>query len=244
MTQLIKEALELRGHKVINQGEEPHPEGIDAYFWGGGTLISQNGVFPNLPDKPVIGFGIGVCEAPESTFIKEQFKNIKHIFARDIYSYLWLCKHDIPCTLSFDPIFLLNVPKSEKKREYVVVNIIASPKTDYAYVKELLKKYKDEDIRGFAVGLPEDPMGCVDFNIPCTYYTNPYELVEFLQGANAVISTRLHATILSYMAGVTEINPVIYDPKLTRFKEYVMDNSLNLLYMRETLNKHIDQALL
>lgn len=243
MTYVLKRELEKRGHRVINQGEAPNPYGIDAYFWGGGTLISQHGIFPNLPDTPVIGFGVGVCETPSSIYNKEQFKNVKHVFARDIYSYTWLCNHNIPATLSFDPVFLLDLPKNNFDREYVAINIIASHKTDYKYVKDVIKRYETEDKYGFAVGLPEDPLGCEDFHLPCEFYTDPLLLHSFLSKAKVAITTRLHATVFAYLAGVPTIEPIAYDPKVTRFMEYVVANKLDPNYMRERLNEHIDYAL-
>lgn len=244
MASCIQKALEARGYKVVNQGEEPHPEGIDAYFWGGGTLISQGGIFPPLPvGIPVIGFGIGVCELPLSHFNPEQFRDIRHIFARDYYSYIWLVQHNIPATLSFDPVFLLDFPKLDLPRDFVAVNIIASQKTDYKLIKELLQRYDGEDKIGFAVGLPEDPIGCSDFHLVYDFYSDPLKLHKFLSTAKVAITTRLHAAVFAYMSGVPVIEPVVYDPKVLRFLEYVVHNKLSLSYMRERLNEHIDYAL-
>lgn len=244
MGMVIGKALEDRGHTVIHQGEKPDTQGIDAFFWGGGTLISQSGVFPALPlGLPIIGFGLGVCETPPSAFMKQQFENVKHVFARDIYSYTWFIQHNIPATLSFDPVFLLELPNREYTREYVVANIIASSKTDYGKVKGLLKDHEGEDIYGFSVGLPEDPRGCEDFKLSCQHFTDPKLLHEFLLKAKSAITTRLHATIFAYLAGVPNIQPVVYDPKVQRFIEYVVDNKVDTSYMRERLNEHIDYAL-
>jgi hypothetical protein len=39
------------------------------------------------------------------------------------------------------------------------------------------------------------------------------------------------------------VEPVIYDPKIKRFIEYVVNNKIDPKYMRERLNEHIDYAL-
>jgi polysaccharide pyruvyl transferase WcaK-like protein len=243
MSDVIQKALEKRGYTVVNQGENPSETNIDAYFWGGGTLITHDGVFPKLPNRPVIGFGLGVYEGTEACYKEEEWRNVKHVFARDIYSYLWFVKHNIPATLSFDPVFLLDLPKLDYERKDVAVNIIASHKVDYAEVKEKLSKYKKEEKIGFAVGLPEDIAGCDDFKLERNFYSNPNTLHEFLSKVRVAITTRLHATIFAYLADVPVIDPIIYDPKITRFWEYVVDNKISPKYMRERLNEHIDYAL-
>lgn len=245
MTFALEMALKKRGHTVINQGECAIPEQVDAYIWGGGTLISAVGVWPILPkDKPVIGFGIGVCEKPPSDLpaLKEELSSVKMIFARDIYSYLELAKNNIPCTLSFDPVFLIDYYKTVP-REYVGVNILQSPKTDYKIVQGFLDRYSKQELKGFAIGHPEDEAGLEAFDIDYEFYSDPYKLLDFLAGAKATITTRLHAAVFSYLARVPEINPVIYDPKITRFMEYVVANKIPVPHMRNVLNQHLDFAL-
>jgi polysaccharide pyruvyl transferase WcaK-like protein len=244
MASCIQKALEDRGYKVINQGEKPDAEGIDAFFWGGGTLVSQCGLFPPPPaGVPIIGFGIGVCEAPPSKFEEFQFRDIQHVFARDIYSYIWMCQHKVPCTLSFDPVFLLDLPELNLPREYTAVNVIASYKTNYSEIKDRLKDHFGDDFLGFSVGLPEDPIGASDFKLEYKHYTDPFELHEFLSKAKVAITTRLHAAVFAYLAKVPEIDLIVYDPKVIRFKEYVMDNKLDPKFMNERLNRHIELAL-
>ena len=138
MAFVLQKELEKRGHNVINQGERAKPDEVDAYFWGGGTLISATGVWPDIPlRKPLIGFGIGVGEKPDSNIpaVKYNFDDAKMIFARDYYSYIQLSKYRVPAILSFDPVFLLDYNDPEEQREYVAVNIIGSAKTDYEEVK-------------------------------------------------------------------------------------------------------------
>lgn len=245
MAQVLATELVKRGHVVINQGEHPKPDEVDAYFWGGGTLISATGVWPEIPPrKPLIGFGIGVAEHPNSNIpaVRYNFDSAKMIFARDIYSYLELTKYRVPAMLSFDPVFLLDYDDPEEPRDFVAVNIIGSRKTDYDLVKETLEKYKGERIRGFAVGSPEDEQGMKDFGIEFDFFDDPYELYKFLKHAKVAICTRLHANVFAYMANVPEIVPITYDQKVKRFHEYVVNNRIPVRHMREMLNKNLDYA--
>lgn len=250
MTEIIQEEILKRGHQVTNQGESPEPEEVDCYIWGGGTLISGHGIYPLLPiHKPIVGFGIGLGESPVADLKDPNLlfilKKLKGLFLRDKYSYIHLAYIGlkIPITLSYDPIFLIKPEYAEVRRSYVGVNLINSPKVPLRSEELLLDVVKDEDLRYFAICDKEDVEVCKMRELDHVYIDNSEEVIQFLSQAQAAVTTRLHAAVFAYLAGVPLIMPIVYDKKITRFMDYVVKPKVPLDTMREKLNKDLDHAL-
>jgi len=264
MAMIIGEKVKELGHEPINMGESPQGD-VDAYIWGGGTLIdSSTGVFPKLPkDKPVVGFGLGVSETPipnHDTPVKMAIgphevelnlnllediirpslmqKNVRHLYMRDPFSYEQMGKWGFDfCTLSHDPCLWFKL-KNKKPRKYLAVNFIEKLTTGNGkFETKGIHLYKGSE--GYALSDKHDLKALKKHGIKGKYYKDPEELIDLLAGAHSAIATKLHAAVFCKVAEVPKIKILPYAPKVKRFYEYCDD----LDKARKDLDKHIKEAV-
>lgn len=252
MAEILGEKIYARGYHVINMGEHTDESAADAFIWGGGTLINgSHGIWPELPKKkPIIGFGLGLCERPGryywknmKTFIEGALNgpNIVALYVRDVATYDELKGIDVKSTLSYDPVLWHEpIPRPQTDDNIVACNFLYCEELSHAAFERERAKLNGAVFKGFAMD-QEDIRPMVDFGIECQRMRTAHDVMKLLSTAGMALVTRLHAYIFAYICRVPSIKHFAYDPKVDRFIERMRDHTHAEAI--EALDAHLDEAL-
>ena len=243
MAEELMRRLEAFGHSPINMGENIRlGDDCDWYVVGGGTLITRSGSFRDLIRKAgphrCLLFSMGVAadwNGEESSLLQ----GVAGIWARDIYSWHRLRAHSVGAELSVDMLAGTPAPYIHPcDRKGIAANFMIADNTPHPCLRETVHQVMDElRDRGaqpdllFALSMEEDvkTMGA-----GCVLFDNAENLVAELAKYETAIVTRLHAAVLAWAAGVPDIRPIVYDPKVQYFLERVA--GLSKRNVRDILN--------
>lgn len=221
--------LEAFGHSPINMGENIRlGDDCDWYVVGGGTLITRSGSFRDLIRKAgphrclLFSMGVAADWNGEESYL---LQSVAGIWARDIYSWHRLRQHSVGAELSVDMLagtFCPFVP--EGTRRGIAANFMIADNTPHPCLRETVRQIMDElRDRGeepdlFALSREEDVKTMGE---KCVLFDDAEKLVSELSKYETAIVTRLHAAVLAWAAGIRDIRPIVYDPKVQYFLERV-----------------------
>lgn len=207
--------------KAVNMGE--HPTEADWYILGGGTLIAPLSQFMAMSPNPekTIGISLGVSSNWNGEGV-EYLKRFHRIYARDFFSREKLKQHGVDAVLSVDLLCAL-YKKTELVRKGTMANIMRAPESivpthQQDVVSALDTLLCDKNYKEWFAMSPDEDLATVTF---AYVYTDAVQLLQKMLCTQVVYATRLHANVLAWVAGVPEIHPVAYDPKVDHFYQRV-----------------------
>lgn len=236
MTQVLLERIP----GAINVQEHP-TQNADLYILGGGTLISPLSLFPmRVPDpRKAVGISLGVSSNWNGEFSTILAK-FKKIYTRDFFSHEALNKYGVQNELSVDLLCAHESPQF-KMRQGIYANIMYT-QCGVQNLKEMvdgalaeLKEHKN--VRYFAMSPHED----IETVNHAKVYDDARKLLKDLSITETVYATRLHANVLAWVAGVPDIRPIAYDPKVDHFFERVKD--LTPKKAKKIIDKHLYEII-
>lgn len=212
----------------------PEERGFVPIFW------AMHGIAALLLKKPVYCLGISVypLKGLSKILVKFLFSKCKYISVRDKDSYR-IVAHDweIPCKFGSDFAMLIDYEKSmqgEKEKQRYIVISMRSFKGNNGNLYKILAQACDKIIEDYGLQIKLVPFQKGDqFDAHVlnkifaqakhkeqifveNFYADIKQLIKILERAELVIAMRLHAGILSLLAG-TMVIPLSYTEKVKSF---------------------------
>lgn len=210
----------------------------DTPTFGGGTLITpafkpQSEFHERITDPDeTVGISLGVSSDWNGEGA-DLLRRLKAIYVRDLYSHVRLKAFNIDSVVSVDLWNVLIAPKRPRFRK--VINVIdLSHKLDpylTAIPGFIAERRKDHQ---FFQMSPDHVL------VPGAHvFSDGKKLLEYLAEAEVAITTRLHATVAAWIAGVPDLRPVIYDPKCAHFLDRAA--SIDQTEAHDMMMRHLEE---
>lgn len=210
----------------------------------GGTLISPLSDFMPMVTDPehTIGVSMGVSSNWSGQWL-DILSKIRHIYCRDYFSYFRLkdagltnitLSFDLWCVLAPKPS-IVDVPKRVPPAWGNFIDLSRGGHDEYLISLSDHLRRSSHGYKRFAMSTEEDLRACPEARL----FTDGAELVQTLRAAPRVITTRLHAAVAAWIAGVPNIHPIFYDPKVCHFFERVA--GYKPYDARLMVEKHLDE---
>jgi polysaccharide pyruvyl transferase WcaK-like protein len=236
MDRILRRNLEASGIEVTN-------EHYDWTIIGGGTLIAPASEYIREIENPsrTILFSVGVSSNWEGAHLFF-LARCHRIYTRDLYSQKQLERFEIHAKASFDLWFDLELRQWLPYENKIAANFIRARESVNPSHQELADTLSTvsalKGFERFALSPIEDMEQMGD---KARLFTDGQELIDYLSTCGTVYTDRLHATVAAWIAGVKDIRPLFYDPKICHFLEYAR------LYTpeeaQETLRKDLQSVI-
>ena len=193
-------------------------EGYDWTIMCGGTQIMPYGEFLDAIDDPehTVTLGIGVADSWEGQGA-DVLRRMARVYVRDFYSLERLRRFDIAAEFSGDPWLWFVAPKSEL-RTGVFANTMRLSNEFRPYIhsqtERFMERARAEGAKLFAMSPGEEP---AMMGQEVEVFTGARELLVELATAKRSYTTRLHATVAAWIAGVPDRRVLVYDQKVQHF---------------------------
>lgn len=225
------------GHGNLGDDEmlrilEEHLPDTDTF--GGGTLITPGSEFFDKITDPdnTVGISLGVSSNWNGEG-EPVLRRLKAIYVRDLYSHVRLKAFNIDSIVSVDLWNVLVAPKAKRFRR--VANLIDLSHKKDAYLS-LLPHFIADKRNGFEffqMGHAHTFVGGAQV------FDDGKKLIEHLSESEVAVTTRLHATVAAWIAGVPDVRPVIYDPKCAHFLDRAA--AIDRHEAHETIMRHLEE---
>jgi hypothetical protein len=210
----------------------------DTETFGGGTLITpgfkkDSEFYSKITDPDnTVGISLGVSSDWNGEGA-ELLIRLKAIYARDLYSHVRLRAFNIDSIVSVD---LWNVHVAPKRKRFrKVANLIDLSHKEDKYLS-LLPHFIAERRNGFEFFQMSQTH---NFMGGAQAFSDGKKLIEYLSEAEVAVTTRLHATVAAWIAGVPDIRPVIYDQKCAHFLDRAA--SIDQPEAHEMIMRHLEE---
>ncbi len=205
----------------------------DTPTFGGGTLITPGSEFYAKIADPddTVGISLGVSHDWRGEG-EPVLKRLKAIYVRDLYSHVRLKAYNIDSIVSVD---LWNVHVAPKRKRFRhMANLIDLSHKQDPYFSQLPHFIVDKR------------NGYEFFQMSSTHafiggakvYSDAAQLIERLAETEVAITTRLHATVAAWIAGVPDIRPIIYDQKCAHFLDRAA--AIDVPEAHEMMMRHLE----
>jgi len=210
----------------------------DTETFGGGTLITpafkpDSEFYSKITDPDnTVGVSLGVSNNWNGEGA-ELLRRFKAIYVRDLFSHVQLKRFNIDSVVSVDLWNYHVAPKRTRFRK--VANLIDLSHKEDKYFN-LLPHYIMDNRNGFEffqMGQAHNFVG------GSKVFSDGKKLIEYLSEAEVAITTRLHATVAAWIAGVPDLRPVFYDPKCGHFFDRVA--SIDRAEAHELIMRHLEE---
>lgn len=205
----------------------------DTKTFGGGTLITPGSEFYAKISDPDDTVGISLGVSPDWKGEGEPvLKRLKAIYVRDLYSHVRLKEFNIDSIVSVDLWNVLVAPKRKRFRK--TANLIDLSHKKDAYLAQLPHFIMDKrnGFEFFQMGTAHVFVG------GARVFDDGKKLLEYLSETEIAVTTRLHATVAAWIAGVPDVRPVIYDQKCAHFLDRAA--SIERGEAHDTIMRHLE----
>lgn len=210
----------------------------DTETFGGGTLITpafkkDSEFYSKITDPDnTVGISLGVSNNWNGEG-SELLIRFKAIYVRDLFSHMQLKRFNIDSIISVDLWNVHVAPKRPRFRK--VANLIDLSHKDDRYLN-LLPHFVADARNGFEFF----QMGqSHNFMSGSKVFDDGKKLIEYLSETEIAVTTRLHATVAAWIAGVPDLRPVFYDPKCCHFFDRIA--AIDRAEAHELIMRHLEE---
>lgn len=202
--------------------------------FGGGTLITPGSEFyvKIIDPDDTVGISLGVSSNWNGEG-EHVLRRLKAIYVRDLYSHVRLKAFNIDSVVSVD-LWNVHVPP-KRARHRRVANIIDLSHKEDSYLKMLPQFISDRRTGHEFFQMSAEHPSVAGAQV----FDDGRKLIEYLSEAEVAVTTRLHATVAAWVAGVPDMRPVIYDPKCAHFLDRAA--SIDRIDAHDMMMRHLEE---
>lgn len=229
------------GHDNLGDDEmlrilEEHLPDTDTF--GGGTLITPafrpGSEFYDAILDPDATVGVSLGVSPDwNGEGADLLRRLRAIYVRDLYSHVRLKAFNVDSVVSVDLWNVHVAPKRERFRK--VANLIELSHKENPYLSAL-PHFVAETRTGFEKFQMSPAHHLLN---GAQVFSDGKKLIEYLSEAEIAVTTRLHATVAAWIAGVPDLRPVIYDQKCAYFLDRAA--AIDRHEAHETMMRHLEE---